>query len=143
MDGRGHDIDYHGALVVIETANDEIVMIHPPGAPADAPASLPSNPLEPGEEPEVGAVRMAREMTGLDVEILEELVSFLQPGTPMGTMWAHGYRARVIGGSMIRGGQEGLVRAYPLDALPRIIPVRVANQRVLAACLEHKGRSRH
>jgi hypothetical protein len=28
------------------------------------------------------------------------------------------------------------VRAYPIDALPAIIPIRVANQRVLDAYLE-------
>jgi ADP-ribose pyrophosphatase YjhB (NUDIX family) len=63
--------DYHGALVVVETDNAEIVLIHPAGGPPEAPASLPSNPCEPGESPDDGAVRMGREMTGLDVVVRE------------------------------------------------------------------------
>jgi ADP-ribose pyrophosphatase YjhB (NUDIX family) len=141
MSTSGEQFDYHGALVVIETQGGEIVCIHPPGAPAEAPASLPSNPCAPGEAPPDGAVRMAREMTGLEVEIVRELVTFIQPGTPTGTMCAHGYLARVTGGAMLADGPEGPVRAYPLQALPAIVPIRVANQRVLRAYLEHRPHS--
>jgi len=133
--------DYHGALVVIETRAGEIVFIHPPGAPAGASASLPSNPCAPGEASADGAQRMAREMTGLEVEIVREFVTFIQPGTPTGTMLAHGYLAWVTGGSMLAEGPEGQIQAYPLDALPAIVPVRVANQRVLNAYLEQRPRS--
>ncbi len=133
------EFDYHGALVVVETGAGEIVFIHPPGGPPAAPASLPSNPCRPDESPEDGAVRMVREMTGLDVVIVREFVTFIQPGTPTGTMNAHGYIARVTGGSLIEDGPEGPARAYPLGALPRIIPVRVANQRTLKAYLAQRG----
>ncbi|MGA8207430.1 MAG: NUDIX domain-containing protein [Candidatus Dormiibacterota bacterium] len=133
--------DYHGALVVIETDVGEIVLVHPRGAPALAPASLPSNPCEPGEEPERAAVRMAREMTGLDVEVVREFFTFIQEGTPTGTMCAHAYVARIKGGTLIEVGPEGPARAYPLDGLPAIMPIRVANQRTLAAYLEQRGGS--
>jgi ADP-ribose pyrophosphatase YjhB (NUDIX family) len=139
MSGPAEDFDYHGALVVVETAQDEVVFIHPVGAPPEAPASLPSNPCNPGEAPQDGAVRMVREMTGLDVEVVREVVTFIQPGTPTGTMCAHGYVARVVGGSMIDEGPEGAVKAYPVRALPAIVPIRVANQRVLAAYLAERG----
>jgi ADP-ribose pyrophosphatase YjhB (NUDIX family) len=132
--------NYHGALVVIETDADEIVFIHPSDGDPGASASLPSNPCKPGELPEAAAVRMAREMTGLDVAVVREFVTFIQPGTPTGTMLAHGYVARAIGGSLFEAGPEGPVRAYPIDALPSIIPVRVANQRVLDAYLEQRAR---
>jgi ADP-ribose pyrophosphatase YjhB (NUDIX family) len=142
MSTSGEQFDYHGSLVVIETQTGEIVFIHPPGAPAEAPASLPSNPCAPGEAPLEGAVRMAREMTGLDVAIVREFVTFIQPGTPpTGTMCAHGYLARVTGGSMLAEGSEGPVRAYPLQALPAIVPIRVANQRVLSAYLDQRPKS--
>jgi hypothetical protein len=36
--------DYRGALIVIETDAAELVFIHPPGAPPQAPASLTSSP---------------------------------------------------------------------------------------------------
>jgi ADP-ribose pyrophosphatase YjhB (NUDIX family) len=130
--------DYHGALTVVETADGEIVFIHPPGGPPDAPASLPSNPCEPGEAPEDAAVRMVREMTGLDV-VVREFVTFIQEGTPTGTMCAHGYVGTVTGGSLIPDGPQGPAVAYPVDGLPRLIPVRVANQRTLAAYLGQLG----
>ena len=137
MTAADRPYDYHGALVVVETDDDELVFIHPPGAPADAPASLPSNPCDPGEAPQDAAVRMVRDMTGLEVEVVREVVTFLQEGTPTGTMFAHGYLARVTGG-LLTDGPEGPARAYPRDRLPRIMPIRVANQRVLDAYLEQR-----
>jgi ADP-ribose pyrophosphatase YjhB (NUDIX family) len=67
--------DYDGALVVVETDADTIVFIHPPGGPPEAPASLPSNPCHPGDMPTDAAVRMVREMTGLDVTLVREYVT--------------------------------------------------------------------
>jgi ADP-ribose pyrophosphatase YjhB (NUDIX family) len=127
--------DYHGALVVVETGAGEIVFIHPPGGPPDAPGSLPSNPCEPGEAPEDAAVRVVREMTGLSIALDREFVTFIQEGTPTGTMLAHGYVAHVTGGSLIEDGPEGPARAYAIRDLPAIIPIRVANERVLDAYL--------
>lgn len=54
-------------------------------------------------------------------------------------MLAHCYIARVTGGSLIDDGPEGPAQAYPLDALPAIMPIRVANQRALAAYLKQRG----
>lgn len=84
---------------------------------------------------------MVREMTGLDVEVVREFFTFIQEGTPTGTMCAHAYVARVKGGVLIEDGPEGPAKAYPLDSLPAIMPIRVANQRVLAAYLRQRGRS--
>lgn len=39
---------------------------------------------------------------------------------------------------MLAEGPEGPVRAYPPGALPAIVPVRVATQRVLSAYLDHR-----
>jgi len=80
-------------------------------------------------------------MTGLDVGVVREFLTFIQEGTPTGTMCAHAYVARVKGGVLIEDGPEGPARAYPLDSLPAIMPIRVANQRALAAYLEQRGRS--
>jgi len=132
--------DYHGALVVIETGEDQIVLIHPKGATPAAPASLPSDPCELGETPREAAVRISREKTGLDVVVEREFTTFIQHGTPTGTMCAHGYVARAVGGSLLLEGPEGPAIEYSLDALPRIVPVRVANQRALAAYLAYRAR---
>jgi ADP-ribose pyrophosphatase YjhB (NUDIX family) len=130
--------DYHGALVVVETDHGELVFVHPPGGPTEAPASLPSDPCHPGEAPEEAAVRMVKEMTGLDVAVVREFVTFIQEGTPTGTMCAHGYMAQVTGGALA-DGPEGPARAYVRDDHPSIMPVRVANQRVLEAYLQERG----
>ncbi|MFI5035759.1 MAG: NUDIX hydrolase [Acidimicrobiales bacterium] len=137
---RGPAYDYHGALVVVEVGENEIVMIHPPGAPAHAPASLPSDPCRPGERPEAAAVRIVRERTGLAVTVVREFVTFIQGATPTGTMCAHGYRARITGGKLVSDGPEGPAAAYSVDALPAIVPIRVANQRTLAAYLRSRIR---
>jgi ADP-ribose pyrophosphatase YjhB (NUDIX family) len=123
--------DYHGVLVVVETDNGDIVFIHPPGGTPDAPASLPSDPCKLGEEPADTAVRVVREKTGLEITLEREFVTFIQEGTPTGTMCAHGYIAHVVGGALFENGPEGAARAYPMTALPHIMPIRVANQRTL------------
>ena len=105
--------------------------MHPLGAPHDAPASLPSDPCDAGEEPIDAAVRIVREKTGLEVTILREFATFIQEGTPTGTMCAHDYEARITGGEFLVNGPEGSAKAYPLDDLPGVVPVRVANQRTL------------
>ena len=121
MSTSGEQFDYHGSLVVIETQTGEIVFIHPPGAPAEAPASLPSDPCAPGEAPMDGAVRMAREMTGLEVAIVRQFVTFIQPGTPTGTMCAHGYLARVTGGSMLAEGPKARSGPIPSKRCRRLL----------------------
>ncbi len=128
------------SLVVVELERG-IVLIHPPGGPAEAPASLPSGAVHDEETPEQGAVRLVREQTGLDVAITERLVDFEQEGTPYGTAAMTGFVARVEGGEL-REGDEGPPVVYALDDLPAIIPVRVANRRVLDAYLSMHGDGR-
>lgn len=118
--------DYHGALVVVETGDDHIVFIHPLGSTEGA-GSLSSDPCREREDLTVGAVRIVREKTGLDVVIDSEFVTFIQPGTLTGTMCAHGYVAHVVGGELLPDGSEGPAVASRLDELPQIVPIRVAN----------------
>jgi ADP-ribose pyrophosphatase YjhB (NUDIX family) len=124
------------ALVIVET-DGGVVFTHPPGGPPDAPASLPSGLVLDGETPEEGAVRLVREQTGLHATITDRLVEFDQEGTPFGTAAMTGFVARVEGGELTEG-DEGPPAVYSLDDLPAIIPVRVANQRVLDAYLSSK-----
>jgi ADP-ribose pyrophosphatase YjhB (NUDIX family) len=124
------------ALVVVESGTG-IVFIHPPGAPAEAPASLPSGIVLDGESAEHGAVRLVREQTGLHVAITERLLDFEQDGTPYGTAAMTGFVARVESGEF-RQGDEGPPAVYALNDLPAIVPVRVANQIVLAAYLSKR-----
>jgi ADP-ribose pyrophosphatase YjhB (NUDIX family) len=137
--GNDQTFDCHGALVVVETDQGEIVLIHPLGGPAHAPASLPSDPCVSGEEPLEGAVRIVKEKTGLDVEIVREFTTFIQEGTPIGTMCAHGFVARITGGKLPFDGPEGPAKSYSLDDMPAIVPIRVANQRTLEEYLRQRN----
>ena len=82
MECEGTAFDYHGALVVVETERDKIVLIHPLGGSPEAPASLPSDPCQPGEEPTAAAVRILLEKTGLDVLVVREFVTLYPRRNP-------------------------------------------------------------
>jgi NADH pyrophosphatase NudC (nudix superfamily) len=125
------------ALVVIETGSG-IVLVHPTGGTAAAPASLPSGLVEYPETPEAGAIRLASEQTGLRIDLVAEIIRFLQEGTPYGPALMFGFLARAVGGTLTEG-DEGPPVVYALDEAPAIMPVRVANQRVLSAYAESLG----
>ena len=42
-----------------------------------------------------------------------------------------GFAARAVGGELRLDGAEGPAAVYPLDDMAALIPIRVANQRVL------------
>jgi ADP-ribose pyrophosphatase YjhB (NUDIX family) len=125
------------SLVIVEFGSG-IVFVHPAGGSEDGRASLPSGVVMDGETPELGAVRLVREQTGLDVVITDRLLEFEQKGTPYGTAAMTGFVARADGGELCEG-QEGPPAVYAVDDLPAIIPVRVANQRVLDAYVSRRA----
>ena len=119
-----------GVLVVVEV-DSGIVLVHPPSGSPAAPGSLPGGLVEYAETPEAAAVRLTREQTGLEVDVVEELVRFLQQGTPFGPVLDLGFVVRTVGGALRMDGEEGPAAIYTLENLPVIIPIRAANQRVL------------
>ena len=48
-------------------------------------------------------------------------------------------KARDAGGELLDEGPEGPARAYSLDDVPEIVPVRVANQRARDAYLQQRS----
>lgn len=130
------DFEYHGAIVVVEMTTHEIVFVHPGGTTENEPASLPASPCPPSESPHDCAVRIVREMTGLEVTIEEEFTTFIQEGTPTGTMYTHGYLARPTGGILAASGTDGPVSRHRIGDLPPLIPVRGPVRRVLDAYLD-------
>jgi len=130
------DFEYHGAIVVVEMTTDEIVFVHPGAKTENEPASLPASPCPPSESPRDCAVRIVREMTGLEVTIEGEFTTFIQEGTPTGTMYTHGYLARPTGGILAASGADGPVSRHRVGELPPLIPVRAAVRRVLDAYLD-------
>ncbi len=135
---ENEQVDYVGAIIVVEVTSEQLALVHP-GGDRDGPASLPGDSCRAGESPEEGAVRIVREATGLDVEIVDHLVTFVQSGTPTGTMLAHGYVATPVGGALLASGAAGPVSLHRVDALPELVPVRVAIRRVLETYLEKRA----
>lgn len=127
-----------GLIVIVEMAPG-IVLVHPPSGTPEAPASLPGALLEEGYDNKESVVYLVRQQTGLEVAGVTEFFRFVQEDTPFGTveMWA--YKARATGGALRDDGPEGPAVAYSLSELPAIIPVRVANQRVLDAYLKERS----
>ncbi len=96
--------NYLGVNVVVHVGDGVLVLL-PPGEPADAPAALPGGHVEHGESPEQAAE--AREETGLDVEILRCLGWWFDPDPSYpGPMVRFMFEARAAGGTL-RGSQEG------------------------------------
>lgn len=120
-----------GVLAVLEHEGG-IVLVHPGGGTG---AALPGLFIDRGETVESGIARAVREQTGLEIELLGDLARFHQEGTPLGTALIVGVHARSTGGALLAEGTDGPVGRYERGGLPEIIPVRTANQRVLAAYL--------
>jgi hypothetical protein len=54
-------------------------------------------------------------------------------------MCAHGFIAKITGGELLADGPEGSAKAYAIDVLPAIVPIRVANQRTLDEYLRQRN----
>lgn len=127
------EFEHHGAIVVVEVSPDEVVLVHP-GGRTDGPASLPGGTCEHDEHPLEGAVRIARAATGLDVEVVLELTTLVQEGSPTGTTLAHGLVARPTGGALPgdgASGPDGPASVHRWDALPPIVAEHAAVRQVL------------
>jgi ADP-ribose pyrophosphatase YjhB (NUDIX family) len=123
-----------GVNIVPVTDTGEVVMILPPGEPADAPAALPGGVVEYGESPEQAAVRETFEETGFEVRVVWDLGRWFDPHFPYGPMLSLMFEARVIGGQA-RASHEGEVVLAPLDAMLPISPTRAGSRRAMDAYL--------
>lgn len=111
--GVGILIEMDGGVVLICRA-------HPPHKGRWA---LPSGYVELDETVEEGAVREAREETGLEVELLElAAVRSFPEGPPQSGIMIF-YRARPVGGKLEAGDDAGEARVFQPDELP-LLPFR-------------------
>ena len=76
-------------------------------------------------------MRIVCEMTGVEVTIGGVFTTFIQEGTPTGTMFTHGYLARPTGGTLAASGADGHVSVHRVSDPPPLIPLRAVVRRVL------------
>jgi 8-oxo-dGTP diphosphatase len=81
---------------------------------------LPGGGLDPGELPEVGAVREVLEETGYVSTVVRKVAEYL-PVNKM-TQFSHLFECRIESGSPKTGPETKEVRFFPLNALPALPP---------------------
>lgn len=80
---------------------------------------LPGGGIEPGEEPEMAALREGEEETGLKLKI-ERKVAFYIPANKF-TRPTHFYECSMIEGIPRTGPETAAIDFFPLDALPKTL----------------------
>ncbi len=81
---------------------------------------LPGGGLDPGELPEVGAVREVLEETGFNSVIVRKVAKYL-PVNKM-TQLSHLFECRIVDGKAKTGSETKEVRFFPLNDLPALPP---------------------
>ncbi len=81
---------------------------------------LPGGGLDPGELPEVGAVREVEEETGFKSVVVRKVAEYL-PVNKM-TQLSHLFECRIVGGEAKTGAETKEVGFFPLAALPKLPP---------------------
>jgi 8-oxo-dGTP diphosphatase len=81
---------------------------------------LPGGGLDPGESPEVGAVREVEEETGFQTVAMRKVAEYL-PVNKM-TQFSHLFECRIIGGEAKKSSETKEVAFFALDNLPKLPP---------------------
>jgi len=122
--------------LIIETEGDRIVLIRRRNPPHGW--ALPGGFLEYGESLEAAAVREAKEETGLDVELVQQLHTYSDPSRdPRGHTVSTVFIARARG--MPRAGDDaGEAQVFTLTELPS--PLAFDHEKILADYLAWRER---
>lgn len=125
-----------GVHVVVSTP-DGVVFLMPHNDPTDTEATLPGGTLDFGESPEEAAVRVAREQTGLVIQVTQDLGRQFDRDYPLGPLLNFMFEARAVGGT-VRPVPGTRVAVFPEGQFPEITATRKGTQRALAAYNESK-----
>lgn len=81
---------------------------------------LPGGGIDPGEKPEVAAVREAEEETGFKVSLGRKVAEY-SPSNRL-SQPTHFFEIKIISGQPQIGPETREVRYFPLNALPKLMP---------------------
>ncbi len=81
---------------------------------------LPGGGLDPGELPEVGAVREVLEESGFQTKVVRKVAEYL-PVNKM-TKLSHFFECQIVSGSAKTGAESKEVGFFPLNDLPELPP---------------------
>jgi len=103
--------------IVFNPARTEVLLVKRRDIPVWV---LPGGGLDPGESPEVGAVREVLEETGLETKIVRKIAEYL-PVNKM-TQLTHFFECEKVGGALHTSAETQEVKFFPLGALPLLPP---------------------
>lgn len=104
----------HDASVVVIRDNQRILLVRRCDVPVWV---LPGGGIDPGETPEVAAVREAKEETGLEVSLVRKVAEY-EPYRFF-TRLTHLFEAQVDSGELSLNDEASEVSWFPEDALPK------------------------
>ncbi len=81
---------------------------------------LPGGGLDPGESPEVGAVREVFEETGYQTSVVRKVAEYL-PVNKL-TQFSHLFECRIVEGTAKIGAETKELEFFPLNTLPNLPP---------------------
>ncbi|MFW9941767.1 MAG: NUDIX domain-containing protein [Candidatus Thorarchaeota archaeon] len=111
----GHTVD-----AVIETENQNIILVKRKYAPYKGKYALPGGFIKYDEDPEQALIREVREETNLAVEIIGKIGTYDQKGRdPRGIVISTAFKCRVIKDlSSIKGGDDAIVaESIPIEKI--------------------------
>lgn len=78
---------------------------------------LPGGGIDPGESPELAAVREVREESGVEVRIVRKVARY----SPTGRLSAdtHLFECEIVGGKPVASDETSDVRFFPVDQWPK------------------------
>ncbi|HKJ27038.1 MAG TPA: NUDIX hydrolase [Anaerolineales bacterium] len=110
-----------GAVALIENAAGEVLLGVRGHAPWKGDWNLPAGYVEFNETPEHAAIREAKEETGLDIAITQQVGTYTYEDDPRGNGLLVVFRAKAVGGALTANEETTRFGYFAPDVLPENI----------------------